>query len=61
MDVITDSIQITPTEDAASLRLRRILTFLCAQDESIELFLGDGEKEKKKKTKKRNEVFSLSC
>ena len=61
MTVIVDLFQITPT-DTGSLRLRRMLAFLCSQDESTELFLGDSEKgkEKKKKRPKWNVILSHS-
>lgn len=59
MTVIVDLFQITPT-DMGSLRLRRMLTFLCSQDESTELFLGDSEKGKEKQKKAKMECDFIS-
>lgn len=59
MTVIVDLFQITPT-NMGSLRLRRMLTFLCSQDESTELFLGDSEKGKEKRKKAKMECDFIS-
>lgn len=59
MTVTVDLFQITPT-DMGSLRLRRMLTFLCSQDESTELFLGDSEKGKEKQKKAKMECDFIS-